>query len=85
MQIVQLTQGTPEWHVHRRNHLNASDAPAMLNESPYKTRAQLLKEYALGITEYPLAHLIQHGAKLRLVFNPHLAATGEKEIIAAVN
>ena len=51
MQIVQLTQGTPEWHVHRRNHLNASDAPAMLNESPYKTRAQLLKEYALGITE----------------------------------
>ena len=51
MQIVQLTQGTPEWHAHRRNHLNASDAPAMLNESPYKTRAQLLKEYALGITE----------------------------------
>lgn len=51
MQIVQLTQGTPEWHVHRRNHWNASDASAMLNESPYKTRAQLLKEYAFGITE----------------------------------
>ena len=50
MQIVELTQGTPEWHAHRRNHFNASDAPAMLGESPYKTRAQLLKEYATGIT-----------------------------------
>lgn len=50
MQIVELTQGTPEWHAHRRNHFNASDAPAMLGESPYKTRAQLLKECATGIT-----------------------------------
>ena len=50
MQIVKLTQGTPEWHAHRRNHWNASDAPAMLGESPYKTRAQLLKEHATGIT-----------------------------------
>lgn len=50
MQIVELTQGTPEWHAHRRNHFNASDAPAMLGESQYKTRAQLLKECATGIT-----------------------------------
>ena len=51
MNIINLTQGTPEWHAHRRNHFNASDAAAMLNESLYKTRAQLLKECALGITE----------------------------------
>ena len=50
MQIVELTQGTPEWHAHRRNHFNASDAPAMMGVSPYKTRAQLLKECATGIT-----------------------------------
>ena len=50
MQIVELTQGTPEWHAHRRNHFNASDAPAMMGVSPYKTRAQLLKEVATGIT-----------------------------------
>ena len=50
MQTINLAQGTPEWHAHRRNHFNASDAPAMLGESPYKTRAQLLKEYATGIT-----------------------------------
>ena len=51
MNIINLTQGTPEWHAHRRNHFNASDAPAMLNESPYKSRARLLKECAIGITE----------------------------------
>jgi len=51
MQTINLTQGTPEWHAHRRNHWNASDAPAMLGESPYKTRAQLIKEYATGLTD----------------------------------
>ena len=48
-QIVNLVQGTPEWAAHRAKHLNASDAPAMLGVSPYKSRAQLLKEYATGI------------------------------------
>ena len=51
MNIVQLQQGTPEWHAHRLNHFNASDAPAMMGCSPYKTRAQLLKEVATGLTE----------------------------------
>lgn len=50
MKIVNLTQGTPEWHAHRAAHFNASDAPAMMGVSPYKTRAQLLREYATGIT-----------------------------------
>lgn len=49
MKIVDLAQGTPEWHAHRAAHWNASDAPAMLGVSPYKTRAQLLRELATGI------------------------------------
>ncbi len=49
MEIVTLTQGTPEWHAHRRTHLNASDAPAMMNCSPYKSRADLIREVATGI------------------------------------
>ena len=49
MKIVQLIQGTPEWHAHRASHWNASDAPAMLGVSPYKTRAALLRELATGI------------------------------------
>lgn len=46
-----LVQGSPEWHAYRAKHFNASDAPAMLGISKYKTRAQLLREYATGITE----------------------------------
>lgn len=50
MRIVKLVQGTPEWHAHRRAHFNASDAPAMMACSSYKTRAQLVKELATGVT-----------------------------------
>lgn len=49
MKTLQLLQGTPEWAQHRATHFNASDAPAMLGCSPYKTRAQLLDERATGI------------------------------------
>lgn len=49
MQTINLIQGSPEWHQHRATHYNASDAPAMLGESPYKTRTELVKQYATGI------------------------------------
>ena len=49
MQIVNLIQGSQEWHTHRRAHFNASDAPAMMACSSYKTRAELIKELATGI------------------------------------
>ncbi|WP_019700426.1 YqaJ viral recombinase family protein [Paracidovorax oryzae] len=49
MQIVNLTQGSPEWHAHRRNHFNASDAPAMMGCSSYRTRSDLVRELATGI------------------------------------
>ena len=50
MKTLSLIQGTPEWHQHRATHFNASDAPAMLGCSPYKTRAQLIRERASGMT-----------------------------------
>lgn len=49
-EIISVTQGTPEWEAHRAQHYNASDAPAMLGVSPYKTRAQLVREHATGVT-----------------------------------
>lgn len=49
MKTLNLVQGTPDWHAHRAQHFNASDAPAMLGISPYKTRAELLREYATGV------------------------------------
>ena len=50
MTIHTLVQGSPEWHAYRAQHFNASDAPAMLGVSPYKTRNQLLHELHTGIT-----------------------------------
>ncbi len=49
MKTLTLQQGSPEWAAHRAMALNASDAPAMMGVSPYKTRAQLLQERATGI------------------------------------
>ena len=45
-----FVQGSPEWHQHRATHYNASDAPAMLGGSPYKTRQQLMHEMHTGFT-----------------------------------
>jgi predicted phage-related endonuclease len=50
MKTLNLVQGSPEWTAHRRVHKNASDAPAMFGCSPYKTRTQLIAEFATGIT-----------------------------------
>ncbi|MBF6631856.1 MAG: YqaJ viral recombinase family protein [Comamonas sp.] len=50
MQIVSLVQGSAEWLAHRSKHFNASDAPAMMGCSSYKSRSDLIKELATGIT-----------------------------------
>lgn len=49
MKTLTLQQGSPEWAAHRAMALNASDAPAMMGVSPYKTRAELVRERATGI------------------------------------
>lgn len=50
MEIVNLRQGSSEWLAHRAQHYNASDAPAMMGCSPYKTRDELIRELATGIS-----------------------------------
>lgn len=42
--IVELEQGTPDWHAWRRQGLGASDAPVIMGENPWKTRSQLLED-----------------------------------------
>ena len=49
MNIHHLNQGSPEWLAYRATMRNASDAPAMMGCSPYKTRAQLLRELHTGV------------------------------------
>lgn len=78
MQIHNLSQGSPEWHAYRAEHRNASDAPAMMGVSPYKTRSELLREYATGISKeiyQPLADM-GHGSEA-------LARSLAKQIIGA--
>lgn len=43
-----LVPGTPEWDQHRAACFNASDAAAMLDMSPYKSRSELIREVATG-------------------------------------
>lgn len=50
MKTHNLLQGTPEWAAHRAAHFNASDAPAMMGVSKYKTRTELMRELATGVT-----------------------------------
>lgn len=50
MNTLSLSQGSPEWHAHRANSYNASDAPAMMGRSPYETRSELIKRLATSIT-----------------------------------
>lgn len=45
----ELTQGSAEWLAYRAQHFNASDAPAMMGCSAYKTRSQLLHEVHTGL------------------------------------
>jgi predicted phage-related endonuclease len=49
MKIIDLVQGSPEWHAHRATHWNASEAPVMLGVSPHCTRDEMLRAYATGI------------------------------------
>ena len=49
MQVHDLIQGSPEWHAHRANFWNASDAPAMMGKSKYETRSQLLHRICTGV------------------------------------
>jgi predicted phage-related endonuclease len=49
-ELHDLVQGTPAWNAYRANHDNASDAPAMMSCSPYKTRSELIHQYATGIS-----------------------------------
>lgn len=49
MKIHDVMQGSPEWHALRATTRNASEAPAMMGVSPYKSRTALIAEKANGI------------------------------------
>lgn len=48
MKIVNVAQGTPEWHKLRDQHNTASEAPIMMGVSRHMSRDELLKMKAVG-------------------------------------
>ena len=49
MKTHDIDQGTPEWAAMRREFFCASDAPAIMGQSPYETRAQYIRRKISGV------------------------------------
>jgi putative phage-type endonuclease len=70
---ILLEQGTQEWHDFRRNHIGSSDAPVIMNCSPWKKKETLWKEKVSGETSGHVSDRMRRGTDLekdaRLWFN----------------
>ena len=51
MQTLTLIQGSKQWHDHRAENYNASEAPAMMGKSKYMSRDQLIHQQVTGETK----------------------------------
>lgn len=74
MQVHELVQGSAAWLAHRAQHFNASDAPAMMGCSSYKTRSALVAELATGIGEEitpEKQRLFDNGHRGEGLYRPH--------------
>ena len=86
--IVNLVQGSREWHDHRRHYRNASETPAVLGVSPWLTAYQLWQQ-KLGLitpevnaamlkgTELEPAARAAYEARTGLVMQPLVLVDGE--------
>ncbi|TET66519.1 MAG: Heme peroxidase [Candidatus Aminicenantes bacterium] len=75
METLNLIQGSKEWHAHRDNHFNASDAPAMMGVSKYVTRDDLLRKMKSGESEEITPHLqklFNKGHAAEASIRPHI-------------
>jgi len=61
--IVRMTQGSPEWHEHRRKYRNASETPAVLGICPFRTPYQLW-QLKLGLIEQEVTPAMRRGSEL---------------------
>ena len=73
MKTVNLKQGSPEWHAHRRAHRNASDSPAMMGHGQ-KTRSELLHEAYTGmereVSDYVQEKIFDPGHEFEALARP---------------
>lgn len=87
MKTIDLNQGSSEWHAHRATHFNASDAPAMMGCSKYKTRTQLLHELKTGIApevDAATQRRFDAGHRFEALERPYAAQTIGEDIYPVV-
>lgn len=65
--ILDLKQNTPEWLEYRRNHLGASDAPVIMQVSPWKTPFQLWQEKLGLVKDQPANESMKRGTDLEFI------------------
>lgn len=63
MRLIDIEQGTADWHAWRLDGLGGSDAASAMNESPYANRQQLLRE-KLGMARREETFAMRRGSKL---------------------
>lgn len=77
MRIIDAAQGTPEWLAVRARHLCASDAPAVMGVSRYKSRQDLIREKAIGSVEEVTPdkqRIFNRGHEAEASIRPHVEA-----------
>lgn len=62
--VVRLEQGTREWLAWRSRGIGASDAPAIMGENPWKSRARLLREKCGDVTSFTPNAAMARGTRL---------------------
>jgi predicted phage-related endonuclease len=75
MQTHDLVQGSAEWLEYRRNHKNASDAPAMMGVDKKTTRTELLRMMATGsekeFSDWVQKNVLDNGHRFEALARPH--------------
>lgn len=75
MKILNLVQGSADWHAIRARHFTASEAPAMMGASKYVSRGELLRQKATAAVEEVSP------AKQRLFDQGHAAEAAARPLV----
>lgn len=78
MKLHDLTQGSPEWHQHRMEHNNSSEAAAMLGLSKHVTRSKLLEMKHTGnpqvFSKWIEENVLANGHATEAAIRPYIEA-----------
>lgn len=88
MRALSLEQGSPEWHEHRAKAHNASDASALMGNSPYDNYQDLVMRRALGIeqehSDYAKEVIFKRGHDIEEAIRPVIENDFDTELFPTV-